>query len=148
MRMTVYTDYALRLLTLLALKDGEPTTIAEVAAGYGISRNHLMKIAHELGKAGLIATSRGRGGGLRLARPAAEIGLGAVVRLTEENFHLVECFEAGGGHCAIAPACRLQSVLAEALAAFLAVLDRYTLADLVREPKRFQGLLGDALVSP
>lgn len=142
MRLTAYTDYALRLLMLLALRGERATTIGDVAERYGISRNHLMKIAHQLGQSGLVKTTRGRGGGLRLARDPARIGLGEIVRLTEEGFALVECFEATGGRCAITPACRLQSVLSEALAAFLAVLDRYTLADLVERPARLRALLG------
>lgn len=132
MRLTVHTDYALRVLIHLGLLEGRTGTIEEVATAYGISRNHLMKVAHRLGKAGFVETMRGRGGGLRLARPAAEICVGAVVRATEEDFALVECFPPLQKDCVIWPACTLRHVLAEALAAYFAVLDGYTLADLLQ----------------
>ena len=141
MRLTAYTDYALRLLMLLALKRGQPATIKEAAERYGISRNHLMKVAHQLGRAGVIQTTRGRSGGLRLAQDPAEISVGAVVRITEEPFSLVECFDKERNACVITPACRLQKVLGEALDAFLAVLDGYTLADLTARPQALRRLL-------
>lgn len=136
MRLTRYTDYALRVLLYLGARPDRLCSIAEIARAYGISQNHLMKVVHELGKAGIVATARGRSGGLRLARPAAEIGIGAVVRQTEEGFDLADC-----GTCVIAPACRLTGVLAEALGAFMAVLDRYTLADLLVRPNELAALL-------
>ncbi|MGE3717320.1 MAG: Rrf2 family transcriptional regulator [Bauldia sp.] len=130
MRLTLYTDLSLRLLMFLALApDGRPT-IQDAANRYGVSRNHLMKVAQQLGKAGFIETARGRGGGLRLSRPPAEIGVGEVARTTEEDFRMVACFDGGQTSCVLVPACRLRGVLGEALAAYLAVLDRYTLADL------------------
>lgn len=129
MRLTRYTDYALRTLIYVGLNEPRQSSIAEIARAYGISENHLTKVVHQLGRLGFVRTTRGRGGGLRLARPAAEIGVGAVVRLTEEDLALVECF--GSGNCVITAPCRLRGVLGEALAAFLAVLDRYTLADLL-----------------
>ena len=141
MRLTAYSDYALRLLMLLALKRGAPATIQETAERYGISKNHLMKIVHGLGRAGVIETTRGRGGGLRLALPAAEISVGEVVRLTEEDFTLVECFDPARDRCAITPACRLKRALAEARDAFLAALDGYSLADLVARPTALRRLL-------
>ena len=138
MRLTVHTDYALRLLMLLAIKGEDSTTIQEVADRYGISKNHLMKVAHELGLAGFVETTRGRGGGLKLALEPEEISLGEVVRLTEEGFNLVECFDDERNQCFISPDCKLRGVLSKALTAFLAVLDDYTLADLVprRSPLR------------
>lgn len=123
MRLTRFTDYAVRVLIHLASHDG-PASIGGIAKRYGISENHLMKVVHDLGKAGFIVTARGRSGGIRLARPPAEIGVGDVIRRTEEGFDLVDC-----GACLIAGACGLPGVLNEATAAFLAVLDKYTLAD-------------------
>lgn len=132
MRLTTYTDYALRLLMYVAAKDDGLATISEVAGGYGISKNHLMKVAHQLGLAGYIETVRGRSGGLRLARPAGDIGIGDVVRLTEQDMTLVPCFDPADKSCAIAACCGLRRALGEAGAAFLAVLDDYTLADLAK----------------
>jgi Rrf2 family nitric oxide-sensitive transcriptional repressor len=133
MRLTVHSDYSLRVLIFLAAKNGGSATIPEIAEAYGISRAHLMKVVHELARLGYVETLRGRNGGLRLGKPKEAIRVGDVVRETEESLAIVECFaaaEAGSG-CKIAGACRLKGVLAEALNAFLAVLDRHTLADLV-----------------
>jgi Rrf2 family nitric oxide-sensitive transcriptional repressor len=134
MRLTLHTDFALRLLMLLALEPEGLHTIEAVAGRYKISRNHLMKVTQTLAQAGFIESLRGRGGGLKLARPANRINIGAVVRTTEDNMDLVECFDSGSSRCPIAPACGLQSPLEEALFAFLEVLDRYSLADLVANP--------------
>lgn len=144
MRLTVHTDYAMRVLMYLAVEEGRLVTIEEMAAAHGISRNHLMKVAQQLGQFGFVEAVRGRGGGLRLARPAAGIGVGEVVRRTEESFQLVDCMQSGGGTCRIVPACRLKHVLAQALEAFAAVLDGYTLADLVgaRAPEMRRLLAG------
>jgi Rrf2 family nitric oxide-sensitive transcriptional repressor len=145
-RLTVYTDYALRLLMYLALKDSGLVTIAEVAESYGISRNHLMKVAYELGAAGYVETVRGRGGGLRLAKDVAKIRLGDVVRDSEPDMALVTCFEPIAAPCAIKRCCVLRGALNEAGAAFLAVLDGYTLADLVQPASRLRGMLAIAPV--
>ncbi len=126
MKLTRYTDYSLRVLMHLAAKPDRLSSISEIARTYGISQNHLMKVVHDLRKEGFVAAVRGRSGGIRLARPADEIIVGQVVRHTEEGFNLVDC-----PSCVIAPACGLTGVLAEALSAFMAVLDRHTLADLV-----------------
>lgn len=131
MRLTDYTDYALRTLMYLGAHADATATIQEIADAYGISKNHLMKVVHEFGQAGYIETSRGRGGGIRLGRPAKEISLGDVVRLAEGEFTLVECFGASGNRCVITPSCKLKSVLERALDAFMAELDRHTLADLI-----------------
>ncbi len=131
MRLTDYTDYALRTLMYLGAHAGATATIQEIADAYGISKNHLMKVVHEFGQAGYIETSRGRGGGIRLGRPAKEISIGDVVRLAEGEFTLVECFGASGNRCVITPACKLKSVFKRALDAFMAELDRHTLADLI-----------------
>lgn len=144
MRLTIYTDYALRILMHLAVHEDPKPTISQIARAYGVSRNHLMKVAYELGVAGYIQTVRGRGGGLRLARPPAEIGLGEVVRQTEPDFLLVPCFDPEREVCALTPACRLRGALRQAAAAFLEVLDRYTLADLVENRAALQSLLGAA----
>ena len=141
MRLTTHTDYALRMLMYLALKPGESSTIQEIADSYGISKNHLMKVAHNLGSAGWIETIRGRGGGLRLALPPEAIDLGAVVRTTEEDLGLVECFRPSDNCCAITPACRLKRIFGEALEAFLEVLSGYSLADLIRRPKALAEIL-------
>jgi Rrf2 family transcriptional regulator, nitric oxide-sensitive transcriptional repressor len=141
MRLTVYTDYALRTLMYLAVNAGRNATIAEIAETYRISETHLMKVVHHLGAAGDIETIRGRNGGLRLGKAADSINLGTLVRRTEKDMELVACFD-GAATCAISEACVLQTVLHEALAAFLSVLDRYTLADLVAPRLRLATLLG------
>jgi Rrf2 family nitric oxide-sensitive transcriptional repressor len=134
MRLTQHTDYSLRILMLLALEGEVLHTIEEIARRYGISRNHLMKVAQTLIRAGFVAGLRGRSGGLRLAQPAESIIVGAVVRATEDSFALVECFERDSNTCVVTPACGLRGPLEEAAHAFLAVLDRYSLADLVKNP--------------
>lgn len=140
MQLTQYTDYALRTLMYLALCDGN-ATITEISERYAISRNHLVKVVHNLGKGGFIITTRGRQGGLRLAHPPSEINLGTVVRSTEPNFHLVECFDVSRNQCKITAACQLKGVLASAFSAFLAVLDQYTLEDLVSNQRQLKNLL-------
>lgn len=134
MRLTLHTDYALRLLMLLALEPDDLHTIEEIASRYHISRNHLMKVTQTLASAGFVDSLRGRGGGLRLGKPAGEIILGDVVRATEDGFNLVECFDRKSNTCVVAPVCGLRGPLEEALLAFLAALDRYSLADLVANP--------------
>ncbi|MFC0272159.1 Rrf2 family transcriptional regulator [Metabacillus herbersteinensis] len=133
MRLTNYTDYSLRVLIYLATKNStELSTIKEVAEVYGISKNHLMKVTYELGKLKVIETIRGRNGGIRLALPPSEINIGAVVRKSEEDFQIVECFDADRDLCIISPVCGLKHVLNKALHAYLEVLDSYTLEDLVK----------------
>lgn len=136
MQLTRYSDYSLRVLIYLAVDPDRRATIDEIARSYGVSRAHLMKVVHQLGLRGYVETVRGRGGGLRLARPAGEIGIGEVVRATEGNLALVECMDSDASECAIEPACGLRSALREALAAFLSVLDGYTLADLVARRRK------------
>lgn len=133
MRLTQWTDYTLRVLMYCAATEGRalPVTITEVAEGYGISRSHLMKIVQQLSAQGLLETTRGRGGGMRLLRPASEINIGAVVRTTETDFNLVECFDPATNQCRLSSHCRLKGVLGRAMQAYLAELDRVTLADLV-----------------
>ena len=135
MRLTFYSDYSLRLLMYAAVRHGELVTIQEVATAYGISKNHLMKVAFELGRKGYLDTVRGRGGGFRLSRSPEKIRLGDVVRETEEDFTMVECFDPKTNKCAITAPCRLRGALSRALKAYFAVLDEYTLADLtVKHP--------------
>lgn len=126
MRFTRYTDYAMRVLLYLGARPDTLCSVPEIARGYGISQNHLMKVVHDLGRAGYVSSVRGRFGGIRLARAPEEINIGEVVRRTEEGFDLVDC-----ASCVIAPACGFTGILNEALRAFMAVLDAYTLADLV-----------------
>lgn len=136
MRLTQFTDYSLRLLILAATHADRLVTIEETSRLYAISRNHLMKVANQLTRAGLLKAVRGRSGGLKLSRPAAEIGLGEIIRGTEPDFALVECFGTGNA-CFITPSCRLKGILGSALAAFLKEMDRYTLADLAMDPALF-----------
>jgi len=131
MRLTGHTDYALRLLMYLGRQQGRLVTVQEIAKAHGISEHHLRKVAHRLGQAGLVATWRGRAGGLRLAQPPASISVGAVVRLAEADFTIVECFNATRNTCQLAGACRLQEGLQKATEAYLGHLDRQTLADLI-----------------
>jgi Rrf2 family nitric oxide-sensitive transcriptional repressor len=148
MRLTVYTDYSLRLLMYLALKDDGLATIEEIAKSYGISKNHLMKVAHQLGVAGYVDTVRGRHGGLRLAKPAKAIGLGEVVRHTEPDMAIVMCFEPVNADCAVLPYCVLRKALGRARNAFIDVLDDYTLADLVKPRASLQAMLSIEAVKP
>jgi Rrf2 family nitric oxide-sensitive transcriptional repressor len=136
MRLTNFTDYALRVLMYAAVRDGKLITIEETAERYGISRTHLMKVANLLTRAGYLKAVRGRSGGLLLGKSPAAIGLGEVVRATEPDFNLVECY-APGGRCLLTSSCRLRGVLGEAMLAFVSTLDRYTLADLVLSPAEF-----------
>ena len=119
-----------------------PVTIKQVAERFRISQNHLTKVAYLLGREGFIETVRGRNGGLRLARKPGTIRIGDVVRRIEGHLPLVECFAGGAGTCFIVPACRLKGVLHEALEAFLAVLDGYTIADLTANNAKLRALLG------
>ena len=136
MRLTNFSDYALRLLLYAAACQDRLITIEETAEIYGISRAHLMKVANVLTRAGYLKAVRGRSGGLALGKRPNRIRLGAVVRTTEPDFALVECFTPEN-RCLLTPRCRLRGVLGEALAAFSAVLDRYTLADLILKPEDF-----------
>jgi Rrf2 family nitric oxide-sensitive transcriptional repressor len=131
MRLTSYTDYCLRVLIYLAAHREGRATVAEIARSYGISENHLVKVVHFLGREGFLHNARGRGGGLRLARPAVDINVGDVVRRAEGPPVMAACFDLAARPCSIFSACRLRGALADAAAAFHDVLDRYTLQDLV-----------------
>lgn len=132
MRLTDYTDYSLRTLMYLGLNRDRLVTIQDIADVYGISKNHLMKVVHQLGLAGLVETTRGRNGGLRLKKEPEEINLGAVVRGTEPDFTMVECFDRAINSCILSPNCELHNVLRQATAAYLRVLDGVTLAHLLK----------------
>jgi len=147
MRLTIYTDYALRLLMYLAVKDDGLATIAGVAESYGISKNHLMKVAYQLGTAGYVETVRGRGGGLRLAKSAGSIGLGEIVRHTEPDMALVPCFKPVDAPCTIRQCCLLQRALEKARLAFLGALDGYSLSDLVKPRAPLRALLAIAPIA-
>ncbi len=134
MRLTTYSDYALRTLMFAAARHPELTSIAEVAGSYGIPQGHVRKIVHELARAGLLTSLRGRSGGFRLAAAPAMIRLDEVIRHTETDFALAECFAPRNGHCRLQAGCRLQRALADAADAFLGSLATWTLADLV-EPR-------------
>lgn len=141
MKLTRFSDYTLRVLMFLALAPGRLVTIPEIAASYGISENHLTKVVHRLVRQGVVDSVRGKGGGVRLARPPAAIRLGDVVRASEGPGAVVECLDEPPGSCRIVPACRLAAVLVEAFAALYASLDRYTLADLVADPAPLDAIL-------
>jgi Rrf2 family nitric oxide-sensitive transcriptional repressor len=141
-RLTYHTDYALRMLVYLALNRGRPSRVADVAESYGISRNHLLKVALRLGRLGYLTTVRGRSGGIALARKPEDINLGDVVRQVEDDFGLVECMRPEGGTCAISSACRLKGVVRKAVEAFLSVFDDYSLADIAGNREVLAELLG------
>lgn len=136
MRLTAYTDYTLRTLMYLGMHRERLATIQDIADLHGISKNHLMKVAHQLGLSGLVETVRGRNGGLRLREQPERINIGAVVRHSETDFYMAVCFDPASNACHLAPACALKGVLAAATAAYLKVLDGVTLADLIAvEPR-------------
>jgi Rrf2 family nitric oxide-sensitive transcriptional repressor len=132
MRLTSFTDYSLRVLMFLAADPERRATIAEIARTFEISENHLMKVVHLLGRAGLLANVRGKGGGLQLAKAPDAINIGKVVRTTEGRPMPAECFDRERNRCVITPICKLRHVLDEAVKAFYAALDQYTLEDLLR----------------
>jgi len=132
MKLTSYSNFALRSLQLAALRHPGLTRIDEVALAHGLSRAHITKIVHELGRAGYLETVRGRGGGFRLARPAERITVGEVVRLTEGPVELVECFNPSTNTCPLLGVCTLSTALREATHAFFAVIDKLTIADIAR----------------
>lgn len=141
MRLTTFSDYTFRVLIYLGAVPGGLATIEAIASAYGISSNHLMKVVHHLARLGYIETVRGKGGGMRLARPPEKINVGDVLRATEDSFALVECQQEGDSECRIERACVLKHALEEAVGAFLGVLDGYTLADLVKPARSLEKVL-------
>ncbi len=148
MRLKNYTNYALRTLQMAALRAPALTRVDQVAAAHGVSRAHIMKIVHELGKAGYVETVRGRGGGFRLAKAPGEITVGEIVRLTEAPIELVECFNTDTNSCPLIGICRLATSLDAALDAFMQVLDRVTVEELAGNRGDLVGRLGSVADSP
>lgn len=142
MQLSKFSDYALRVLIYLGSSPDQTATIHGIATRYGISHEHLRKVVHRLSQSGWIESRRGRGGGLHLVANPAAVRIGAVIRDTEENMHLVECFDSTSNTCRIAGVCRLQGMLGEALEAFLTVLDGYTLADITSGHAGLSAMLG------
>jgi Rrf2 family nitric oxide-sensitive transcriptional repressor len=142
MHLTQQTDYSLRVLIYLACRPQEIVSTQEISSAYGVSNNHLVKVVNRLGRHGYITVKRGRGGGITLARDAAKIVIGDVVATLEPGFDLVECFRVDG-KCPIRPVCTLKPVLGEALVAFLEVLNRHTLAEVVADPQSYLQYLQD-----
>jgi len=136
MRLTTQTDYALRMLMFLAAQEGSQK-IDDIAVAYGISKNHLMKVTQRLVSGGFITSQRGRGGGLILASNPSDINIGAVVRAMEETSQFVECSAGSTNGCIVTPVCDLKHMLADAVEAFLSHLDKFTLADVVKNKKGF-----------
>lgn len=134
MRLTTFSDYTLRVLMFLSVERDRLATIPEIAAAYGISENHLMKVVHQLARSGVIESVRGKGGGIRLMRDPAEIRLGQIVRTSEGPSAIVECLSDQPEACKIVPACRLAPILVRAFDALYETLDEYSLADLVNKP--------------
>lgn len=141
MQLTLHADYSLRVLLYLAHHPDRVVSTQEVSDAYGISRHHLVRVMQTLHHGGYIELHAGRTGGASLARAPEAISLGEVVRCAEPGFPIVECFDPERNTCPITAACRLKSVLYDALQAFFNVLDGYTLKDLVQQPQRFQELL-------
>ena len=141
MKLTRFTDYSLRVLIYLGLKNDGRVTIREISEAYGISRNHLMKVVSLLTRKGYLDARRGPGGGIALARPAGEIVVADVVRDMEDDLNLVECF-CDGGECIITPVCELRRVLSQALNAYLHTLKKYTLADMLEPRDKLCKILG------
>lgn len=147
MRLTSFSDYALRMLMYAASRHDKAFTIEAAARALSVSRTHLNKVASTLTRGGFLTALRGRSGGLMLAAPVSAIRIGDVVRLTEPDFAVVECF-ATGNQCVLTGACKLSGMMAEATAAFQAALDRYTLADIVLSPAAFGIVSPDAPARP
>jgi len=140
MRLTTFTDYTIRVLIYMGIYPDVQTTVGELAEHYGVSRNHLNKVAHYLSQRGYVETSRGKGGGMKLAMKPENINIGSLVRDTEKHSKLVECFIPGNCQCRILPACRLTGILREAQEAFYMTLDRYTIVDLTVDPEQLRAL--------
>ncbi|MCP5382934.1 MAG: Rrf2 family transcriptional regulator [Kordiimonadaceae bacterium] len=133
MRLTSFTDYSVRVLMHVAKKNGALSSIREVSEEYDISKNHLMKIVHALGKGGYLETIRGKNGGFKLGQDAKKINIGKLIRYTEEDMNIVQCLGDQDGNCSLHKKCHFACVINEARNAFLAAVDKYTLADIVND---------------
>lgn len=142
MRLTLHSNHAIRLLMYCALRPGKVMRTADIARANRVSEHHLTKIAQCLAYLGVVETVRGRSGGITLAKAPEDINLGEVIRFTEDNLEIAECFNLETNTCPLAPECRFSKILQQALAAFLSVLDGYTLADLVMPGAQLKPLLG------
>lgn len=145
MQLTQFSDYSLRALIYIALRK-ESCTIKDITEAYGISNNHMVKIIHNLAKLGMIKTIRGKNGGIMMASQPEAINLGLLISQLEPHFDLVPCFNKAKSNCCIAPVCKLKGILHEAQAAFMAVLERYTLAHVLHNPKELSVLLNIRLL--
>tara|TARA_B100001059_G_scaffold118202_1_gene118384 strand:- start:706 stop:1140 length:435 start_codon:yes stop_codon:yes gene_type:complete len=141
MKLTAYTDYSIRVLVYIGINNDQLCTASEISEFYGLSRNHLSKIIHHLSSLEIIQSYKGPKGGIELAKDPKEINLGNLIRKTEPDFHIVECF-ASNINCRIAPACKLKSILYESNQLFLKNLDRYSLADVLKNRKELLKLVG------
>jgi Rrf2 family transcriptional regulator, nitric oxide-sensitive transcriptional repressor len=141
MQLRAYSDYSIRVLMYAGLQAPERVTVDEVAAVFAISRHHLVKVVHELGRRGYLDTQRGIGGGFTLGRSSEEIQLGDIVRLGEQTETVIGCIDRKDQQCRLFPACRLKQVLDEAAHSFFAVLDQYSLADLIKQSKDMRAAL-------
>ncbi|TCS42069.1 RrF2 family transcriptional regulator [Reinekea marinisedimentorum] len=142
MKINSFTNYAYRILIMLGANPDKTISLTEIASAYDISLNHLKKVSARLVENGYVSTERGRSGGLRISKPASEIGLGEIFRIAQTDTAFVECMAEEGEGCVISPVCQLQSIFKKALGEFIAVMDRYTLADLVENKADLNNLLG------
>lgn len=142
MQLTIFTDYGLRSLMFLAARPDKVSSVREIAEHYGISRNHLVKVVHRLGQLGYITSSKGKGGGIKLACDANKLKLGELVRKLEPNMQIVECFDRETNTCKVISACRLKHFLHDANQAFLDTLNQHSLADAVKDRSLFLNKLG------
>ena len=142
MQLTKQTDYSLRILMYLGVHRERLCTIKQICETYNLSTGHIMKLVHELGKRGYIETIRGRSGGIRLAAEPKDLNIGEIVRFTEKNLELVECFQAEGSDCPLTKFCVLSDALQRALDNFFSTLDEYSLQDLIRTPTQLREALG------
>ena len=141
MQLTQFTDYALRVLIYVALKEDATSTITEISESYHISRNHLVKVVHKLGQLGILNTTRGNQGGIRLSQKPGEINIGKLVQQIEPHFFIVECFDKKNGKCVITPVCKLSTILQQAKNRFIETLNDYTLADVTQNSGELRKIL-------
>jgi len=141
MQLTQFTDYALRVLIYVALKQEETSTIIEIADTYGISKNHLVKVVHKLGQLDILKTIRGNKGGLQLNLQPNQINIRALVQQIEPHFFIVECLDKKNGKCIISPVCELKHVLSKAKNSFIDTLSAYTLADITKNSNQLKKIL-------